>query len=426
MKLIVEMPLESFVSVFSQMNHSEYKNFIKHSLQVAKLARKIANMLNLPIISDSFYLAGMLHDIGLAVKASVENYELFVDMFRNVSDLEKIVLTFDKADKHALISYVICSKTKLLCPLCAKGVLYHHTPYQKISENDDEVIHFANCIKAADIVSLTFLKYEQNELTVDLLEKMIDSVQKDEGILQDVKEATLEILKDYRCICQMLDDEHRFSSQRFLTLEEYEQAARILATLLDLRSPYTRNHTFLVAKFAKMIASEILSEEDARLMSVAAFLHDLGKLKTPLTVLHKKGRLDEKELIIMRKHVVDAYMILEKAGLLDIANISCAHHERLDGTGYPTGLKKDQTSIFQRIIQICDVFSALVEHRPYREAMSISEAFSVIEKEVIEGKLDGTVYDKLKEVTRNIPFEEEVTFHDALKALAGVDFSEIK
>ncbi|HEY8543361.1 MAG TPA: HD domain-containing phosphohydrolase [Pseudothermotoga sp.] len=426
MKLTTDIPIESFVKIFNQMNHLEYKNFIRHSLQVAKLTRKLVDTLNLPIDLDCAYLAGMLHDLGLVIKASVENYELFVDMFRKVPDLEKIVLTFDKADQHPLLSYKISSLIKPLCPSCAKGILYHHIPYQKIPEADSQAIYLANCIKTADTISLVYMKHEQGEMTVDLLEEMIESVQKSFGILEEIKVTSLEILQDYKLICELLDDENRFNSQKSLTLEEFEHAVRVLATLLDLRSPYTRNHTFVVAKFAKAIALEMMTEEDARLMNIAALLHDLGKLKTPLNILHKKERLDEREFIIMKRHVVDTYRILENSGLTNIAKISASHHERLDGTGYPTGLKEDQTSIYQKIIQVCDVFSALVEHRPYRERMEVKDALSVIEKDVMNKKLDKIVYDKLKELVKNELSTEDLIFRNALEELFGLNFDEIK
>lgn len=419
MKLIFEFKLESFVNLFSQMNHLEYKNFIRHSLQVAKMTRQLAKMINLKMDLDCAYLSGMLHDIGLVIKASVENYELFADMFRRVPDLEKLVLTFDKADRHSHISYLIASLIKPLCPECAKSILYHHTPYQKIPESNVVIVQLASCLKASDLISLADLKYSEGEMTVELMNEMMNSLEKDGGIVDDVKKAALQMLNDYKLICELLDDEHRFNSARSLSLEEFERALHVLAALIDLRSPYTRNHTFLVNKFSKVLTLELMSKEDSNFMGVVALVHDIGKLKTPLSILHKRGSLDEKELLIMRRHVVDTYFMLEKADLASLAKIAASHHERLDGTGYPTSLKADQTSIFQRIIQICDVFSALVEHRPYREALSTEQALSVIENEVNMGRLDGLVYNKLKELFKNKYFEEEEIFKDVLSQLFG-------
>lgn len=419
MKLIFEFKLESFVDLFSQLDHLEYKNFIRHSLQVAKMARQLSKMLNLNMDLDCAYLSGMLHDVGLVIKASVENYELFVDMFRRVPDLEKLVLTFDRADRHSLISYKIVSLIKPLCPECAKSILYHHTPHQKIPESNQTIVLLANCLKASDLISLVDLKYSEGEMTTDLINEMIHTLEKDSGIVEDVKKAAFQMLSDYTLICELLDDKPRFKSMKSLSLEEFEKASRVLAILLDLRSPYTRNHTFLVNDFSKALTLELMSKEDSNFMGVAALLHDIGKLKTPLSILHKRGSLDEKESLIMKRHVVDTYSMLERAGLVDLARIAASHHERLDGTGYPTGLSADQTSIHQRIIQVCDVFSALLEHRPYREALNPEQALSIIEGEVNRGRLDGLVYNKLKELVKNRHFEEESIFRDALSQLFG-------
>lgn len=419
MKLIFEFKLESFVDLFSQLDHLEYKNFIRHSLQVAKMARQLSKMLNLNMDLDCAYLSGMLHDVGLVIKASVENYELFVDMFRRVPDLEKLVLTFDRADRHSLISYKIVSLIKPLCLECAKSILYHHTPHQKIPESNQTIVLLANCLKVSDLISLVDLKYSEGEMTTDLMNEMIHTLEKDSGIVEDVKKAAFQMLSDYTLICELLDDKPRFKSMKSLSLEEFEKTSRVLAILLDLRSPYTRNHTFLVNDFSKALTLELMSKEDSNFMGVAALLHDIGKLKTPLSILHKRGSLDEKESLIMKRHVVDTYSMLERAGLVDLARIAASHHERLDGTGYPTGLSADQTSIHQRIIQVCDVFSALLEHRPYREALNPEQALSIIEGEVNRGRLDGLVYNKLKELVKNRHFEEESIFRDALSQLFG-------
>lgn len=422
MKLNFDFKLESFVNLFSQLNHLEYKNFIRHSLQVAKMTRQLATMLNLNVDLDCAYLSGMLHDVGLVIKASVENYKLFVDMFRRVPDLEKLVLTFDRADRHSFISYMISSLIKPLCPECAKSILYHHTPYQKIPESNATIVQLANCLKASDLISLVDLKYGEGEMTTELMDEMVRALERDGGIVEDVKKAALQMLNDYKLICELLDDEHRFNSTRSLSLDEFERANRVLATLLDLRSPYTRNHTFLVNDFSKALTLELMSKEDSNFMGVVALVHDIGKLKTPLSILHKRGSLDDKEMLIMRRHVVDTYFMLEKAGLTSLAKIAASHHERLDGTGYPTNLGADQTSIFQRIIQVCDVFSALLEHRPYREALSTERALSIVEDEVNRGRLDGLVYNKLKELVKNRYFEEETIFQDVLSQLLGKNF----
>jgi len=393
------IPLESFVKIFTSFGVHEYKNIILHSVQVAKLTRHFVKLLNLGKNLDQVYLTGLLHDVGLIFKASIENYEVFIDAFRNIPDLEKIVITLDKRDRHSFISYLLSSHLNFLCPYCSRALIYHHTPYDAISESD--VALLANCIKAADTISLIFLKDGRGIFSPELIESIIHSVEKDNGLNEDVKRVSVETLMDYRVLEDLLSSEDDFESDLRLSCNDFEPAAKLIAGLLDLRSPYTRSHTFWVARTAKELARELMTENDSVVMNVAALLHDIGKVTTPLEVLHKRGTLNGFELIAMRMHVVKTNKVLLKSGLESFSLLSSSHHERLDGSGYPYGLKSDQINLQMRILQVSDVFSALVEERPYRRALEIHEALGVIEREVNAGRLDGTVFEKLKELVEN-------------------------
>ncbi|AIY87332.1 MULTISPECIES: HD domain-containing phosphohydrolase [unclassified Thermotoga] len=423
MNLTLRVPLESFVKLFREMGVLEYKYFVKHSIQVANIAVEIADRLNLPFEKDGVYLSSLLHDVGLILKTSIANYELFVDMFGRISDMERIVLTLDKHDHHSVISWMVVSQIPL-CSDCSKSILYHHTPYQKINEKDS-IVTLSNCVKVADVISLKLLKYtgSNKELDADSIDEIISSVQKDQGIIDEVKKAAVDLLEDFTKHHLFLEEEPLFHSEKMLSLEEYKQYARVLSALLDFRSPYTRNHSFAVARISELLTKDILGEADAALIFTATLLHDIGKIKTPLNILHKKGRLQANEMIIMKRHVVDTYYMLERAGLRLFSLISAAHHERLDGSGYPTGLKGDQMSFFQKVVQICDVFSALTEKRPYRGPMEIREALDIIEQDAINGKLDGFIVQKLKEMANNLDLREEMSFKHVFEELFknGVD-----
>jgi len=425
LELVLKFPLASMVRLFREFGVLEYKNFIRHGFQVAKITREILKRLALSVDLDCAYLAGLFHDIGLAVKASLMNYELFKDMFRNFSDLEKLVLTFDKSNDHPMLSYLIAMRVKPLCPRCAKAILYHHTPYQMIDESDDLIRILANSIRIADMISIAHIKSEDAELKPDLFKSIFHFVDNEAGTLEEVNGVTMDILKDYRVLNALLDDDEGFTSSKTLSLDEIEGFAEVIAALIDLRSPYTRNHTFLTFKFSEIIAQELLSEEDAKLINISALFHDVGKIKTPLEVLHKKGPLDDTEALIMRMHVVDTYEMLKRAGLEHLGIISAAHHERLDGTGYPLGLTGDRLSLSQRILQVCDVFSALVEERPYRPKMSPLEALSVIERDVKGGKLDGRVYLKLKELCDRDLLDYMASSMNILEGIYGPNYEDV-
>ena len=197
MNLTLRVPLESFVKLFREMGVLEYKYFVKHSIQVANIAVEIADRLNLPFEKDGVYLSSLLHDVGLILKTSIANYELFVDMFGRISDMERIVLTLDKHDHHSVISWMALSQIQL-CSDCSKSILYHHTPYQKINEKDS-IVALSNCVKAADIISLKVLKYtgSDKELDADSIDEIISSIQEDQGIIDEVKKEAVDLLKDF-------------------------------------------------------------------------------------------------------------------------------------------------------------------------------------------------------------------------------------
>ncbi len=131
-----------------------------------------------------------------------------------------------------------------------------------------------------------------------------------------------------------------------------------------------------------------LSEDRARLVNRAALLHDIGKLRVPNSILDKAGKLDPAEWQIVQEHPRLTREILSRIGpFRDLAAIAGAHHERLDGLGYPDRLAAHQLPLEARIIAVADVFGALTEDRPYRPGMSYDEALAIISRD-IPHKLD--------------------------------------
>jgi HD-GYP domain-containing protein (c-di-GMP phosphodiesterase class II) len=136
----------------------------------------------------------------------------------------------------------------------------------------------------------------------------------------------------------------------------------------------------------------------SRWLHRAALLHDVGKLGVSNSILDKPGPLDEREWESMRAHAVHTQAILGRVGVLaDIAPVAAAHHERLDGTGYPLGLKDEQIRRETRIITVCDYYDALSSDRPYRAAMSVKESLAIIAAD-IGTAVDGDCVEALRAV----------------------------
>ena len=165
-----------------------------------------------------------------------------------------------------------------------------------------------------------------------------------------------------------------------------DDIAAAFGQVIDAKSPYTAGHSTRVAKLAVKIGEAMgMLPARRRWLYRAALLHDVGKLSVSNFILDKPGSLDEREWEAMRGHAGHTQAILGRIGALaDIAPIAAAHHERLDGTGYPLRLADRQITRETRIITTCDFYDALTSDRPYRAAMTHDEALAIMTAE--EGK----------------------------------------
>lgn len=147
----------------------------------------------------------------------------------------------------------------------------------------------------------------------------------------------------------------------------------------------TAMHLQRMSLYSRALADAIgLNDDEAEIIELAAPLHDIGKIGTPDSILLKKGKLDDEELKVMRKHPHVGYKILEDSPskyLQKGGEIALSHHEHFDGSGYPSGLKGDEIPLAARIVAIADVFDALTSVRPYKNAWSFDDAFKYIIEE---------------------------------------------
>jgi putative nucleotidyltransferase with HDIG domain len=154
--------------------------------------------------------------------------------------------------------------------------------------------------------------------------------------------------------------------------EAYVSIVKVVAAAIDARDSYTHGHSARVSQFSVMIGKAIgLSKEELDDLEVACLFHDVGKIKTPDSILLKPGKLTQSEYEEMIRHVEYGASILSKApSLHKYIPAVRHHHERQDGKGYPDGLNSDSIPLFASIIAIADTYDAMTSTRPYRSAFS--------------------------------------------------------
>jgi PAS domain S-box-containing protein/putative nucleotidyltransferase with HDIG domain len=155
-----------------------------------------------------------------------------------------------------------------------------------------------------------------------------------------------------------------------------------LSSTVETRDPYTAGHQRRVSNLARTIAQEMgLPSDTVDAIRMAGIIHDIGKISVPAEILSKPGRISDIEMSLIKVHSQSGYDILKDAGLpYPVAGIVLQHHERLDGSGYPQGLKGDQILLEAQIISVADVVEAISSIRPYRPALGIDAALQEIEK----------------------------------------------
>ena len=156
----------------------------------------------------------------------------------------------------------------------------------------------------------------------------------------------------------------------------------MLTRAIEARDPYTRGHSTRVTALAELVALRLgWGEERLKSLRIGGRLHDIGKLAIPDAVLSKEGRLEADELVQIQEHPkVGAKLILRIAALRDAIPYVLYHHERWDGTGYPSGKAGEEIPVEARVLAVADAFDAMTSDRPYRPALSHDEALAEVER----------------------------------------------
>jgi putative two-component system response regulator len=186
-------------------------------------------------------------------------------------------------------------------------------------------------------------------------------------------------------------------------VDELEQAENVLvslATALDAKDNYTSGHSQRVGTYAEDLGGAVgLGPKDRRNLRRAGLLHDIGKIGTDLAYLNKPGTLTTAEYEEVKRHPVIGYEICRPLRTMaPLLALIRGHHERLDGRGYPDGLKGDQIPVALRCLTVADVYDALTSDRSYRKAMTPEAALELMREESKVGMWDVRIVDTLADV----------------------------
>ena len=181
----------------------------------------------------------------------------------------------------------------------------------------------------------------------------------------DIKHAEKELQQSYKKLQKTMED-----------------TINVIVKIVEAKDPYTAGHQMNVSKLATAIAKEIkLSPDRIEGIRIASLVHDIGKISLPAEILSKPSKLDEIEYSLIKDHSKMGFNILKSIEFpWPVAQITLQHHERIDGSGYPQGLKGNDILLEARILAVADVVEAMSSHRPYRPSLGIGKALEEISK----------------------------------------------
>ncbi|MFZ5573534.1 MAG: HD domain-containing phosphohydrolase [Thermodesulfobacteriota bacterium] len=360
-----------------------------HHLQVAYLAYRIGEALGLSVGErNELLVAGLLHDIGAF---SLHN-RLDIMAFEDLNP-----------GRHARAGYYLLREFKPFSS-AARLVKYHHVPWEngRGSYRDGETIpQGSHILHLADRVAVKITKDRPVLAQVNEIREAIQACGTAVFVPEHVRalmELTgrdyiwLEVASDF---IESILRQVFFHREQELSFSDLLDFSRLVCRLIDFKSEFTATHSSGVAATAVALAKLAgFSGQERRMVEIAAYLHDLGKLSIPSEIIEKKDKLSEQEWFVMRSHVYYTYQALAPFEMLSVVNAwGALHQERLNGTGYPFGYTEDALPLGARLIAVADVFTALTEDRPYRKGLGRADAANLLHLMADNGELDQRLVD---------------------------------
>ncbi len=363
---------------------------VGHQMRVAYIASSIATEIGLPTEQQNeLVLAGVLHDIGA--------FSLQEDF--NQDDYEA------NRDNHADMGYLLLRDFRPFRRV-AQIIRHHHKSWDYGTgqgELDAETMRLSQIIYLSGVIDSLIRKDSE---IIGQVPDICRRMEAESGRLFDpeyVKAFQSLAKKEYfwfnldaPSVIDAVVTGLRFVNVE-LDVDNIINLSKVFSNLIDFSCHYTASHSSGVAGTAEALAKLYsFSESSSQMMKAAGYLHDIGKLTIPKSILHKPTQLTEEEFNIVKKHPFWTYRALSKiGGLEEVCTWASFHHERIDSKGYPFRYEGCELPLGARIIAVADVFTALTEDRPYRSGMTRLHVCRILREMVADRALDAGVVSTL-------------------------------
>ncbi|MBW9159715.1 HD domain-containing protein [Clostridium sp. FP2] len=382
-----------------------------HHKLVAYISYCLAKQLGLPNGEQiKLEIAGSLHDIGgLTLKERLKPTEF----------------EYKDLDFHAEKGYLLLNGLKP-CLGIAQIIRYHHNSWVNgncVGVNNEKIPFGSHVLNLADRVSVLIKEKDKNIL--NSVDEIREKIIKRKGAIfhPEIVDAFMEISKkdsfwlgtQYLCTPNFITQNNIIGFGDF-SHSDFEDFMIFMSRLVDFKSRFTASHSSSVAACAEIIAKYVgFSESETKVIKYAGYIHDLGKLAIPTEILEKPGALSKEEFDLMRTHAYHTNRVLENVTAFETIRIwGALHHEKLNGKGYPFGLKGEEIPLGSRIIAVADIFTAIREKRPYRDPMTKENTINILIAMSNSREIDNNLVEIVKKNFDELDMVREKAHEDTL------------
>jgi len=388
----MRVPVFDLISCLSNAMDMVDPVLVDHHKKVAYIALRVAKELGLSAEQEQdLVLAGILHDIGAL----------------SLTDkLQALQFEFENPHQHAKMGYMVLKMYEPFSKV-ATIIRFHHVPW-----HDGEGAEFegqkvplsSHILHLADRVAVSIQK--QQEILAQV-SPVCGKIEQNAGemFMPEIVNAFKALAQKEYLWCDLASNSISPILTQSIIMPTIEQdihallsLAKLFAHIIDFRSRFTATHSSGVSATATTLAEFArFTERECKMMTVAGYVHDLGKLAVPAEILEKPAKLTENEFNIIRRHPYLTYRALETINGFDTINTWASfHHERINGSGYPFHHKGEDMPLGSRIMAVADVFTAITEDRPYRKGMTEDSAMHVLQQMADNSFLDSDLVSLLR------------------------------